>query len=158
MTFKERYASDSEFRERKKRLARESYQRNREREQASSLAYYYEHREQQITANREWKAQNQDRIREAAAAWKAAHPDAVSEHRSRDIKRRWADPEGKRRQVARVKLAYAVRSGKILKPDCCSRCSASGPIEAHHENYDEPFVVVWLCRPCHRLCRPPLGA
>jgi hypothetical protein len=50
---------------------------------------------------------------------------------------------------ARVKLA--LKSGALVRPDACSRCggSGNGRIEAHHEDYDKPLDVIWLCKSCH---------
>jgi hypothetical protein len=54
------------------------------------------------------------------------------------------------RVLARTKLNNAIRSGKIQRPNKCSVCMTVGKIQAHHDNYNEPFVVKWLCTSCHR--------
>ena len=41
------------------------------------------------------------------------------------------------------------RRGK-LHPLPCLRCGAD-KAEKHHPDYGQPFLVVWLCRPCHLL-------
>ena len=56
------------------------------------------------------------------------------------------------KQSAREKLNYAVRAGKIKKPDCCSKCGVvPKKIEADHRDYSKPLEVTWLCTPCHNL-------
>jgi len=50
---------------------------------------------------------------------------------------------------ATKKLRYAVRKGKIQKPDNCSSCGSSGDLDGHHEDYRKCFEVVWLCKACH---------
>lgn len=50
--------------------------------------------------------------------------------------------------------------GKIIRPDCCSRCprktgqlyNSGGHVEiqACHVDYRKPFLVLWLCQGCHR--------
>jgi len=61
--------------------------------------------------------------------WDREHPEAVT---------------------ARVKLYHAVKSGKIIKPTTCQRCGGSGKIYGHHEDYDNPLNVWWLCKCCHQ--------
>jgi cytochrome c5 len=52
--------------------------------------------------------------------------------------------------TARNAVNNAVRDGRLVRLDTCQRCDATGvPIEGHHENYDQPLIVEWLCRPCH---------
>jgi len=41
------------------------------------------------------------------------------------------------------------RRGKLVPAELCEGCKEVEPNEKHHENYDYPLVVVWLCRKCH---------
>ena len=58
-------------------------------------------------------------------------------------------PDAKKRQIARSYLGAYVKRGKITKPDVCSRCDSTDRIHGHHEDYDKPLEVVWVCHPCH---------
>jgi hypothetical protein len=51
--------------------------------------------------------------------------------------------------IARRRLNYAVRSGKIVKPEKCENCGKRHKLTAHHEDYSKPFSVEWLCYECH---------
>jgi hypothetical protein len=51
--------------------------------------------------------------------------------------------------TARTLLNAAVRSGKIIKPDACQECGEVKRITAHHNDYNNPLEVVWLCYECH---------
>jgi hypothetical protein len=58
-------------------------------------------------------------------------------------------PATRPKVLARRKLQYAVRRGRLVRPDNCARCGGHGPIEAHHADYSRPLDVEWLCRACH---------
>ncbi len=48
-------------------------------------------------------------------------------------------------------LFYAVKMGKIEKPENCSMCDkyVGDKIQGHHEDYSKPFAVQWVCQDCH---------
>jgi len=53
---------------------------------------------------------------------------------------------------ARDKVQRAIKSGKLIKPDNCSNCKErTSRVQAHHEDYNQPLKVEWLCIGCHRL-------
>lgn len=54
-----------------------------------------------------------------------------------------------RKAAARKILRDEVRLGRISKPDNCQECGAGGIIHGHHEDYDAPLSVDWLCPKCH---------
>ena len=64
------------------------------------------------------------------------------------VRRHNADPVTL--QAHRV-TTYAIRCGKLIRPDTCSECGKKSKPEAHHDDYSKPLEVRWLCRSCH--CR-----
>lgn len=57
-----------------------------------------------------------------------------------------SSPKSKAYQI--VKLA--IDNGTIIKPLACQRCNKENiPIEAHHEDYNKPLDVMWVCSQCH---------
>lgn len=63
-------------------------------------------------------------------------------------------PSDPQKLKARNILKAAVRYGKIEKPEVCEDCRQSFPkaqIHGHHEDYNKPLDVNWLCAPCHGL-------
>lgn len=54
-----------------------------------------------------------------------------------------------RRQVAHSAVARAIRSGTLVRQPCVL-CGSEKTV-AHHEDYDRPLQVTWLCVPCHVL-------
>lgn len=64
--------------------------------------------------------------------WRKTHP-LTPEQRFKDNARSYAQTYKKR--------------GKLVKCPC-ENCG-SPRSQMHHENYNNPLDVVWLCRPCH---------
>lgn len=56
--------------------------------------------------------------------------------------------EDKKRASAHNKVFRAIQKG-LLIPKSCEKCNSEKTI-AHHEDYDKPLEVVWLCQPCHK--------
>ena len=55
----------------------------------------------------------------------------------------------KLRYVAKAVFGHAVRDGKILRPNYCSHCGIEGSPQGHHNDYNKPLDVVWVCVRCH---------
>lgn len=64
-----------------------------------------------------------------------------------EISARWraADP---RHQRCHSAVSHALRNGSLLKTPCV-RCGSQRSV-GHHESYDRPLDVTWLCQPCHK--------
>lgn len=43
----------------------------------------------------------------------------------------------------------ALKSGCLVRPQECSKCKKACTPEAHHDDYEKPLDVVWLCKLCH---------
>ena len=53
-------------------------------------------------------------------------------------------------------LEQALRYGRISNPEKCSECGTNArfsdgrtSIQAHHDDYNKPLEVRWLCQQCH---------
>lgn len=73
---------------------------------------------------------------------------AGEEVREYERKRGLNRPKDKKYR-ARMILNIAVRDGKIKRPLSCEKCGAVGMVYGHHEDYDKPLDVQWLCADCH---------
>ena len=94
-----------------------------------------------VTANRN---KNIERIR-AYDRERAKNPERIQ--LNLEVNRAWR-AEDKRRQVAHSAVARAIRNGSLVRVPCV-RCGEQKSL-AHHENYEKPLDVMWLCQPCHK--------
>lgn len=56
--------------------------------------------------------------------------------------------EFRKKQNIRHRTRYAISIGKLIK-GLCESCGTDKDIQAHHEDYDKPLEINWLCKPCH---------
>jgi hypothetical protein len=56
-------------------------------------------------------------------------------------------PEARKKSKARA-YANVYKLRGIIAREACFICDEP-KAEMHHENYDNPLEVLWLCRPCH---------
>jgi hypothetical protein len=65
-------------------------------------------------------------------------------------KRSWTERNPKKRQANMI-VGNAISSKKISKPKECEECSVKDVrLEGHHDDYNKPLEVRWLCSACHR--------
>jgi hypothetical protein len=67
--------------------------------------------------------------------------------------RRWANAAMWRmanplKRKAHIVTSNAIRGGKLEKKPC-EHCGAAEKVHAHHEDYNKPLDVNWLCVDCH---------
>lgn len=99
-----------------------------------------------------------ERYSESRKAYDRAYSTA-NPGRNNESKRTWRlnNPDYYRGRKGSSKLAHwqvanALERGDLLKPSRCESCSKeTRSLDAHHDDYDKPLDVRWLCRTCHRL-------
>ena len=64
-----------------------------------------------------------------------------------EITRAWR-AEDKKRSIAHNAVSRAIRNGSLFRLPCI-RCGEKKSV-AHHEDYDKPLEVMWLCQSCHK--------
>lgn len=57
------------------------------------------------------------------------------------------NPEQKKKSLCRSKTKMLVKRGTLKKQPC--EVCGSESVEAHHDDYDDPRNVRWLCKPHH---------
>ena len=70
---------------------------------------------------------------------KASHAASITKWRERN----------KTKYEAQNKVNNALRDGKITKPTQCEGCNKKTPVQGHHDDYNKPLEVRWLCSECH---------
>lgn len=70
----------------------------------------------------------------------------VAHRRARKI---WADNNTIKR-AAQIILGNAVRDRRLIKSKTCESCGCEhSRIHGHHDDYNYPMIVRWLCPKCH---------
>ena len=65
--------------------------------------------------------------------------------------RRQREPDRMREQErVRAAVRYAVRTGRLVRPERCPDCGRTCKVQAHHADYSAPLEVEWLCPSCHK--------
>lgn len=57
--------------------------------------------------------------------------------------------KNKHKRNAHFKVSMALLKGIIIRPLKCEKCNLEKQLQAHHEDYNKPLDVVWLCIECH---------
>lgn len=52
-------------------------------------------------------------------------------------------------RYAKKRVQWALNNGILIKPATCSQCTCTCEPQAHHEDYEYPLKVIWLCIDCH---------
>lgn len=93
------------------------------------------HRAEYAEANKVWRQRNRATMLKNIKAWRSKNL-----NRTRLV------------QVTNTRVRRALARGLLTKPDRCEFCGggSTDTIEAAHEDYNKPFQIRWLCRPCHR--------
>ena len=53
------------------------------------------------------------------------------------------------RDLARKLVQRAIKAGYIEVPEECEECFRELRLEAHHEDHEFPYLIIFLCKTCH---------
>lgn len=119
---------------------------------------------------KKWYKNNPNYHRE----WVKNNPDKVKANREKRKKkqaeyyRKWYRTKGRKRNKQQLEsmkmwkelnpeshrisklICYAIKIGKIKRPRICEMCEEKRKLVAHHEDYNYPFRIKWLCYSCHK--------
>jgi hypothetical protein len=137
-----------------------------EQQKARARARYLAHREEVIARSRAHALKDPDRIAKGRARYAASmeNPELreakriksreeYARNKASKLARHAAyreSPEGKIKHGARMIANYAIRIGQIQRAEVCECCGERNEkIQAHHDDYNAPLAVRWLCVLCH---------
>lgn len=118
---------------------KEYYEKNRERILAWQKEWRKKNKEKENARVRKWREENRDHHNEYNRAWRKRNRARQNELTDRWRKEKTGD--------ATKKVHYRIRKGEII-PQPCEVCGCPHT-EAHHDDYNKPLDVRWLCRECH---------
>jgi len=147
----------SEHREELAAKKRQGYYQNHEEILKKANEYRQAHIEEFRQRDRENYERNASRIREQKREYYQEHPETAKETRDRsydkNIEKRQAyarhysvkHPE---KRYAHSLVRRMIKAGTITRKPCFV-CGSENRIEAHHEDYNKPLEIIWLCHKHH---------
>ena len=109
------------------------------------LKYYYANREKVLSRMHKYYQDNKQKCREVQIVYYLKHR---TEYLERNRQERIKSPL---KIQCRRQVDWAIRSGKLKRGHCedCKILSDKEKIVGHHEDYNKPLEVIWLCQSCH---------
>jgi 1,4-alpha-glucan branching enzyme len=136
--------------------------KNREKILAYRRKYYEENKEKVLGINTRWNERNPEKVREIQHAYYQSHKEKINQdarewekkHPEKILasKRKWIENNPAARK-AHLAVREALRTGKLKKQSCSCGSLKS---HAHHDDYDKPLEVIWLCPQCHKTLHKEL--
>lgn len=65
--------------------------------------------------------------------------------------REWQKKEDRNKRICRQRVNQSLKNGSLSRLPC-EVCGTTTKVQAHHEDYNKPLEVMWLC-PCHHKQR-----
>ena len=97
--------------------------------------YYIRHREKMKEYLVYYYIKNIDKIKKDSSDWKKNNKDSLKSWRLKNIKK-----------LKTRKLALKIQ---IPKNQLCEICNKNLATERHHEDYNKPLKIIFLCKLCH---------
>lgn len=90
---------------------------------------------------------------------KIEHYRAYDRKRGNRLTKEWLDDyhaKFPKKTRAQRLVAYHVRKGTLVR-ESCGDCGSDFHVHAHHDDYDKPLNVRWLCAACHHQWHAKFG-
>lgn len=97
---------------------------------------------------KEWRNNNPDRD---ILTQKKSYINNKHKYRNKQILRsnKWKE-KNKKAVIAHILVSKAIKTGKIKRINKCEICHKNKNTVGHHDDYNYPYKIKWLCRSCHR--------
>ena len=127
---------------------------HREELRAYNRAYHQAHKKEISERKKKYYQENLQEMRRRGREQREKHKEKrilhEREYRKLHADERYAKAKKYRREktgFAVAKVNDAIKRGKITK-EVCEVCGKE-QAEAHHDDYNKPLEVRWLCKRCH---------
>ena len=108
----------------------------RESTKAYNLTYRRIHREELKTYSSKYNTDH----KEDRKKWRTSSAGKLSQLKS----------EARYYNARRSRKYYGNNKNNITIPDNCQNCNSIEKVEAHHNDYNKPMDVIFLCQKCHK--------
>jgi hypothetical protein len=118
------------------------YAKNKKKQNAYFRKRYANRKQEESDRKKIYWANNRDKILTRQRKYRLENKDKTYQY----FKKFLSNPVNQKKANARSLVYYAIKRGKLLKQTCfCGEIK----VEAHHEDYNKPLEVIWLCRLHH---------
>ena len=135
---------------------------NKTKEEGDFYASNYWCKECCNERNKRWRRENPEKARalsrKAQLAWAHKNKEKVKQYRKNwenknpEYAKEWSKQSHRKNPLQRFAhhlVRQAINRGSLIKEPCWF-CGSLKRIEAHHEDYELPYDVAWLCKSHHR--------
>ena len=141
-------------------------EKNRELLREKALIYYYKNKDKILLKVKKYKEKNKQNISFKEAKRRLESPEKYAKINARfkewtkknreklnEYQRNWYK-KNKEKRRAHVLVSRAIKKGLLMRSEICEICKKLAKTDGHHENYDLPLNVTWLCKQCHARKSP----
>jgi len=124
----------------------ENHQENKQKKTEKSKKFRSDFPEEYKRIQSEWRLKNPDKVRVKALL--RSKTQECKDKRNKRLRENKNDKDLPKIRARKI-LQAAVRVGYMIRPDKCENCLKKCKPDGHHDDYNKPLEVTWLCKICH---------